>query len=101
MCRPVLILGPLADCVAEKLTIDFPQIFERLVPTPMKCAQENMEEGLQNNILVDYRRRGSVYECTLVQAIQDLCEKVNFPSKPSSFELFKLISNHFLFFFFV
>lgn len=72
----MLILGPLADCVAEKLTIDFPQLFERLIPTKMNCNQENMEEGLQNNILVDYRRRGSIYECTLVQAIQDLCEKV-------------------------
>lgn len=77
MCRPVLILGPLSDCVAEKLTIDFPQLFERLLPTKMNCTQENMEEGLQNNILVDYRRRGSIYECTPVQAIQDLCEKVN------------------------
>lgn len=77
MCRPVLILGPLADYVAEKLTIDFPQIFERLIPTKMNCTEENMEEGLQNNILIDYRRRGSIYECTLVQAVQDLCEKVN------------------------
>lgn len=76
MCRPVLILGPLADCVAEKLTIDFPQVFERLLPTTMNCTQENMEEGLQNNILVDYNRRGSIYECTPVQAIRDLCDKV-------------------------
>lgn len=78
MCRPVLILGPLADCVAQKLTIDFPQAFEQLLPTTMNCTQENMEEGLQNNILVDYRRRGSIYECTPVQAIRDLCEKVSY-----------------------
>lgn len=76
MCRPVLILGPLSDCVAEKLTIDFPQLFERLLPTKMNCSQENMEDGLQKNILVDYRRRGSVYECTPAQAVQDLCDKV-------------------------
>lgn len=72
----MLILGPLADCVAEKLTIDFPQAFDRLLPTTMNCTQENMEEGLQNNILVDYRRRGSIYECTPVQAIRELCGKV-------------------------
>lgn len=76
MCRPVLILGPLSDCVADKLTIDFPQLFERLLPTKMNCSQENMEDGLQKNILVDYRRRGSVYECTPAQAVQDLCDKV-------------------------
>lgn len=89
MCRPVLILGPLADCVAEKLTIDFPQAFDRLLPTTMNCTQENMEEGLQNNILVDYRRRGSIYECTPVQAIRDLCEKVRSNFIMSSMDLKK------------
>lgn len=92
MCRPVLILGPLAECVAEKLTIDFPQAFERLLPTSMNCTQENMEEGLQNNILVDYRRRGSIYECTPVQAIRDLCEKVIYNSSNGySFKIIFLI----------
>lgn len=91
MCRPVLILGPLADCVAEKLTIDFPQAFDRLLPTTMNCTQENMEEGLQNNILVDYRRRGSIYECTPVQAIRDLCEKVRSNFIMSSMDLEKKV----------
>lgn len=76
MCRPVLILGPLSDCVAEKLSIDFPQFFQRCPTTPMNCSLEAMEKGLQTNIFVDYRRRGSIYECTTVQAIRDICDKV-------------------------
>lgn len=76
ICRPVLILGPLADAVAEKLTNNFPQLFKRCQTTPMNCTQEVMEKGLQSNIFVDYKRRGSIYECTTVQAIKELGDKV-------------------------
>jgi len=75
--RPVLVLGPLAECVVDKLTIDFPQQFMRCMLTSMNCSQEAMEEGLQNNIFVDYRRRGSIFECTTVQAIRDIFDKVS------------------------
>ena len=77
MYRPVLVLGPLAECVVDKLTIDFPQQFMRCMLTSMNCSQEAMEEGLQNNIFVDYRRRGSIFECTTVQAIRDIFDKVS------------------------
>lgn len=77
VCRPVLILGPLADSVADKLTIDFPQLFQRCLTTTMNCTQDAMEKGLQSNIFVDYRRRGSIYECTTVQAIRELGVKVH------------------------
>lgn len=42
----------------------------------MNCTQDAMEKGLQSNIFVDYRRRGSIYECTTVQAIRELGDKV-------------------------
>lgn len=76
-CRPVLVLGPLSDCVVDRLSIDFPQLFQRCIMTTMNCSQEAMEKGLQNNIFVDYRRRGSIYECTTVQAIREMCDKVS------------------------
>lgn len=44
--------------------------------TPMNCSQDAMEKGLQSNIFIDYRRRGSIYECTTVQAIREMCDKV-------------------------
>ncbi|KAJ6633526.1 Disks large like 5 [Pseudolycoriella hygida] len=76
VCRPVLILGPLADCVADKMIKnDFPQQFERCLMTRMNCSQDAMEKGLQNNIFIDYRKRDNIYECTTVQAIRDICDK--------------------------
>lgn len=73
----MLILGPLSECVAEKMIKnDFPQQFERCLMTRMNCSQDAMEKGLQNNIFVDYRKRDSIYECTTVQAIRDICDKV-------------------------
>lgn len=76
VCRPVLILGPLSECVAEKMSIDFPQLFQRCMMTPMNCTSAAMEKGLENNIFIDYRKRGSIFECTTVQAIRDICDKV-------------------------
>lgn len=74
VCRPVLILGPLAECVAEKLPMDFPQLFQRC--QPISCTFETIEKNLQSNIFIDYRRRGSIYEYTTVQSIRDICNKV-------------------------
>lgn len=72
----MLILGPLSECVAEKMSIDFPQLFQRCMMTPMNCTSAAMEKGLENNIFIDYRKRGSIFECTTVQAIRDICDKV-------------------------
>lgn len=77
VCRPVLIIGPLADCVADKLSIDFPLVFERCLQTPMNCTADAMEKGMVDNIFVDYRKRGSIYECTTVQAIRDIGDRVS------------------------
>lgn len=70
-CRPVLVLGPLAECVVDKLTIDFPEQFKRCIVNQMRCSKETMENGLQTNTIVDYRRRGSIFECTTIQAIKE------------------------------
>lgn len=64
---------------------DFPQQFERCLMTKMNCSQDAMEKGLQNNILIDYRKRDSIYECTTVQAIRDICDKVRCEIKSAWF----------------
>lgn len=74
VCRPVLVLGPLSECVTDRLTIDFPQLFQHCIMTEMNCSQEAMEEGLQKNIFVDYRRKNNIFECTTVQSIRNICE---------------------------
>ncbi|KAL9925375.1 MAGUK family member discs large 5 isoform 1-T3 [Glossina fuscipes fuscipes] len=72
--RPVLIIGPLSECVMSRLTIDFSNLFKMCEVTVMDCSQEAMEEGLQKNIFVDYRRRGNKFECTTIETINNTCK---------------------------
>jgi len=59
-----------------RLTIDFSNLFKLCEVTAMDCSQEAMEEGLKENIFVDYRRRGNKFECTTVEAISNACKNV-------------------------
>ena len=76
--RPILIIGPLSDVVTEKLTSDYPDKFVKCEPEPMNCSQEDLEKGIINNILVDFRKRGSKYECYTVSSIKEICDRVSF-----------------------
>lgn len=42
----------------------------------MHCSQSTLEQGLRDSLYVDYRKKGSYFECTTVQAVKDVCEKV-------------------------
>lgn len=61
----------------DRLKIDFPTLFRLCEVTTMDCSQEAMEEGLKENIFVDYRRRGNKFECTTVEAISNTCKTVS------------------------
>ncbi len=76
--RPVLIIGPLSDVIIEKLILDYPHKFAKCEPESMSCNQEALEEGLLSNILIDFRRRGSKFECYTVSGIKDICDRVSF-----------------------
>lgn len=73
----MLIIGPLSERVMERLTIDFSNLFKMCEVTTMDCSQNAMEEGLQENIFVDYRRRGNKFECTTVENINNACKNVS------------------------
>ncbi|XP_012283152.1 disks large homolog 5 isoform X2 [Orussus abietinus] len=73
--RPVLIIGPLSECVATKLLQEYPNQFTRCLPEAMHCSQATLEQGLRDSLYVDYRKKGSYFECTTVQAVKDICEK--------------------------
>ena len=76
--RPILILGPLADAVVDKLISDYPHKFVRCQPEYMTdCDTATLEKGVLDNIFVDFKRRGSHYEVTTVSSIKDICEEVN------------------------
>ncbi|XP_033303318.1 disks large homolog 5 isoform X4 [Bombus bifarius] len=73
--RPVLIIGPLSECVVTKLLQEFPGEFTRCLAEAMHCSQATLEQGLRDSLYVDYRKKGSYFECTTVQAVKDICEK--------------------------
>ena len=70
-------MGPLADAVVEKLLSDSSQTFAKCETEYMNCSQEALEKGKMDNVLIDFRRRGSHFECTTVAAIKDVCERVS------------------------
>ncbi|XP_011646961.1 disks large homolog 5-like isoform X7 [Pogonomyrmex barbatus] len=73
--RPVLIIGPLSECVVTRLLQEYPGQFTRCLAEAMHCSQSTLEQGLRDALYVDYRKKGSYFECTTVQAVKDICEK--------------------------
>lgn len=74
--RPVLIIGPLADAVVDKLASDYPHKFARCEQKFVSWNHEDLErEMLAGNSVVDYRKRGAHYECTTVEAIREICDR--------------------------
>ena len=77
MTRPVLIVGPLADAVLDKLVSDYPHKYSRCELRYTNWSQEDLErEAMDCGGVVDFRRRGSQCECTTVQAIKEVCNRV-------------------------
>jgi len=74
--RPVLILGALSDLIAERLVQDFPYQFGRAPLEVMHCSGAMLEKGFAENIFVDYKRKGSHYECVTMGAIKEISTKV-------------------------
>lgn len=37
----------------------------------MRCSKEEIEMRLNNNSIIEYRRRGSLFECVSLQAVKD------------------------------
>lgn len=75
--RPVLILGPLAECVVDKLVNDFPDKFRKVVTDIRQCSQSTLDQELDENLIVDYKKKGNYYECTTVASIRSVCSAVS------------------------
>ncbi|KAJ8967605.1 hypothetical protein NQ314_002723 [Rhamnusium bicolor] len=72
--RPVLVLGPLAECVADKLVSDFPDKFNRAATETRRCPQTQLGRELADGLILEYRRRGSCYECITVAAVRAVAQ---------------------------
>jgi hypothetical protein len=75
--RPVIVVGALCDLIAERLVQDFPYQFGRVSLEVMHCSGPMLEKGLSENIFVDYKRKGSHYECVTMAAIKEVSSKVS------------------------
>lgn len=54
-------------------------MFTRCLPEVMHCSQATMEKGISDNVFVDYRKKGSFFECTSISAVKDIMsDKVSF-----------------------
>lgn len=73
--RPVLIVGPLSDYVVEKLIQDYPRKFVRVLPMMMPYPQAYMEKNLEESNFIEYRRKGTQFECVTAATIQEISEK--------------------------
>lgn len=69
--RPVLVIGALSEWVVDKLISDFPEQFHRCIVNQMRCSKEEIEMRLNNNQIIEYRRRGSLFECVSLEAAKD------------------------------
>ncbi|XP_017769494.1 PREDICTED: disks large homolog 5 [Nicrophorus vespilloides] len=71
--RPVLVLGPLAECVVKKLENDFPNKFRKIISETRPASQGALNQDLADNLIIDYKRKGNYFECTTVSAIRSVC----------------------------
>lgn len=69
--RPILVTGALTDWVVEKLIIDFPEQFRRCDVSRLKCSKEEIESQLKDNTILEYRKRGSLFELVTLQAVKE------------------------------
>ncbi|XP_072384932.1 disks large homolog 5 isoform X2 [Diabrotica undecimpunctata] len=72
--RPVIVLGPLAECVADKLVQDFPDKFNRASSESRRCSQAQLDRELAEGLILEYRRRGSCYECITISAVRSVAQ---------------------------
>lgn len=71
-------------------------MFTRCLPEVMHCSQATMEKGISDNVFVDYRKKGSFFECTSISAVKDIMsDKVSFEGLlKTKLLLTKSIVNH-------
>lgn len=74
--RPIIIVGSLADLIADKLITEFPE-FKRYTPEVKHCPQASMEKEVADGLYIDYRKKGPVYECVSVSGLKQACNEVN------------------------
>ncbi|KAI8439756.1 LOW QUALITY PROTEIN: hypothetical protein MSG28_013443 [Choristoneura fumiferana] len=76
--RPVVVLGPLRECVVGKLVSDWAGVFARVRPQPLPLRGAALERALAQGSHLEPRptRDNTHYDTIPLQAIKDKAEKV-------------------------
>ncbi|XP_043192461.1 disks large homolog 5-like [Amphibalanus amphitrite] len=69
--RPVLVVGPLSELIADRLCAEYPHQFVRPALEVVRTQQAAIDQRVQQAAIVDYRRRGSHYQVLTAAAIRD------------------------------
>merc|ERR1712037_833177 len=64
-----------ADTVVDKLVSEHPNGMVRCQPEYVDSDMKALEKGVMDNVFVDFKRRGSHYECTTVSSIREICDR--------------------------
>ncbi|CAH1793992.1 unnamed protein product [Owenia fusiformis] len=72
VCRPVLILAPLAESLISKLILESPDKFQRCETEIARASEVAMQKGEAEGIWVDYQRKGSHYECLTIASVKEI-----------------------------
>lgn len=70
--RPVLIVGPFSEAIGDKLASDYPATFGHCEPEYLNSDLATVEQGIVDNVFVDFKRRGPHFECTTLRSVRDL-----------------------------
>ncbi|XP_054773689.2 disks large homolog 5-like [Lytechinus pictus] len=73
--RPVILLGPLVDKVALKMTEESPNKYVRVYPKIVQSASHMLEKDVENGLILDYQRKDGMYEVINTSDVKDICKK--------------------------
>ncbi|GBP27676.1 Disks large homolog 5 [Eumeta japonica] len=75
--RPVVVLGPMSECVVQKLLSDWPSVFARVRWEPLALTGVALERALTSGTHLEPRRRpqSGHLECIPLRAVTELADK--------------------------
>jgi len=75
--RPVVIIGPLAEPVCDKLVMEWPYKFARSLPEIVRLPRDAVDVDVEAGKYIDYSlsRRGTSYACISPKGIKEVMQK--------------------------
>ncbi len=72
----MVLFGALKEPFVNRLLEEWPHLFAHCVPECVKMPESTLNQGIQNGIYVDLRKRDKLYEVTPVAAVKSIMDRV-------------------------